>query len=99
MTKLRSYAESGGQSADTGEISTEDAVFAVYNVTKTENGHFLHFGAIEKGSINKNDTVFAEIGVEKRMSAMRNHTAHIFFKRVKGSTGRACTSGRSACKC
>ena len=69
------YAESGGQSADTGEISTEDAVFAVYNVTKTENGHFLHFGAIEKGSINKNDTVFAEIDVEKRMSAMRNHTA------------------------
>ncbi len=69
------YAESGGQSADTGVLSAEGAVFAVYNTTKTENGHFLHFGAVEQGSVTKNDTVFAEIDVEKRMAAMRNHTA------------------------
>lgn len=75
LDKTPFYAESGGQAADTGILSAEGTVFAVYNTTKTENGHFLHFGAVEQGSVTKNDTVFAEIDVEKRMAAMRNHTA------------------------
>ncbi|MGN1482070.1 alanine--tRNA ligase [Porcipelethomonas sp.] len=69
------YAESGGQESDTGELKAEGALFSIYSVKKTENGHFLHFGTVEQGSINKNDKIFAEIDVEKRMSAMRNHTA------------------------
>ena len=69
------YAESGGQAADTGELSAEGASFSVYNTTKTESGHFLHFGTVEQGNLNKNDMIFAEIDVEKRMSAARNHTA------------------------
>lgn len=75
LDKTPFYAESGGQAADTGELNADGTVFAVYNTTKTDNGHFLHFGVVEQGSINKNDTVFAEIDVDKRMSAMRNHTA------------------------
>ncbi|MCM1227240.1 MAG: alanine--tRNA ligase [Clostridium sp.] len=69
------YAESGGQTADTGELKADGAVFGVYNVTKTDNGHFLHFGAAEQGSLNKGDIISAEIDAEKRMAAMRNHTA------------------------
>ncbi len=75
LNKTPFYAESGGQSADTGVISEEGAEFSVYNTTKTENGHFLHFGSVINGSISKGDTIFAEIDVEKRMSTMRNHTA------------------------
>lgn len=69
------YAESGGQEADTGVLKSEGAVFEVYSVKKTENGHFLHFGTVTQGSINKNDKIFAEIDAEKRMAAARNHTA------------------------
>ncbi len=75
LDKTPFYAESGGQAADTGVIKSGNAVFAVYNVTKTENGHFLHFGAAEQGSIAKNEAVTAEIDADKRKSAMRNHTA------------------------
>lgn len=69
------YAESGGQESDTGELKSEGSVFSIYSVKKTDNGHFLHFGTVEQGSINKNDKIFAEIDVEKRMATMRNHTA------------------------
>ncbi len=75
LDKTPFYAESGGQASDTGLLTAGEMTFAVYSVSKTDNGHFLHFGSVEKGSINKNDTVFAEIDVEKRMSTMRNHTA------------------------
>ncbi len=88
LDKTPFYAESGGQAADTGEINAEGVVFAVYNTTKTENGHFLHFGAVEQGSINKNDSMLAEIDVEKRMSAMRNHTAaHILQSALRSVLG------------
>lgn len=69
------YAESGGQAGDTGELSAGSALFEVYNTTKTESGHFLHFGMLEQGNLNINDVITAEIDIEKRMSAARNHTA------------------------
>ncbi|MGN0612317.1 MAG: alanine--tRNA ligase [Porcipelethomonas sp.] len=82
------YAESGGQEADTGVIRAENAEFEVYTVKKTENGHFLHFGTVSKGSFAKNDKVSAEIDKFKRMSTMRNHTsAHLLqmaLRRVLG---------------
>ncbi len=88
LDKTPFYAESGGQAADTGELKSEGAVFVVYNVTKTENGHFLHFGSVEQGTVNKNDKIFAEIDVEKRMAAMRNHTAaHLLQSALRNVLG------------
>ncbi|MBQ3566754.1 MAG: alanine--tRNA ligase, partial [Oscillospiraceae bacterium] len=72
------YAESGGQVADTGVIRTADTEFEVYTVNKTENGHYLHFGKVSKGSFAKGNKVSAEIDKFKRMATMRNHTsAHL----------------------
>ena len=72
------YAESGGQEADTGVIKTNNSEFEVYTVKKTENGHYLHFGKVSKGSFEVGAEVSAEIDKFKRMSTMRNHTcAHL----------------------
>jgi len=82
------YAESGGQVADTGIIKTSETEFEVYTVTKTENGHYLHFGKATNGNFSKGIKVSAEIDKHKRMATMRNHTcAHLLqmaLRRVLG---------------
>lgn len=72
------YAESGGQTGDTGVISTPSSSFYVQTTNKNEDGHFLHIGTMEEGELRVGDAVSADIDAEKRMSTMRNHTsAHI----------------------
>ncbi len=73
LNKTPFYAESGGQAADTGMI-TGNGDFVVYNTTKSE-GHFLHFGCLEQGSLKKGDIVTASVDAEKRRATMRNHSA------------------------
>ena len=46
------YAESGGQVSDTGVISGE-AVISVDSVVKTEDGHYLHIGTVDRGTVKK----------------------------------------------
>ncbi len=88
LDKTPFYAESGGQAPDKGYIIDGNAEFEVYSVNKTENGHFLHFGVMSKGSISLGSKVSAEIDKESRMSTMRNHTsAHLLqmaLRRVLG---------------
>lgn len=70
------YAESGGQVGDRGIISTDNAVFAVENTTKTQNGVILHTGHIVSGeSIGVGEKVKAEVSEETRNATARNHTA------------------------
>ncbi len=78
LDKTPFYAESGGQASDTGFITGNDAVVAIDSVMKTEDGHVLHVGTVERGSVNVNDKVCAEIDVVKRQNTMKNHTsAHL----------------------
>ena len=71
------YAESGGQVSDTGTISG-DAVISVDSVMKTEDGHFLHIGTVDRGTVKKGDRVTAKIDSARRQATMKNHTsAHI----------------------
>ncbi len=71
------YAESGGQVADTGEL-TGNGTFAVADVKKLEGGHFMHLGTLESGSVKVGDTVAAKVDSRRRQAIMRNHTvAHL----------------------
>ena len=71
------YAESGGQVSDTGVISGE-AVISVDSVVKTEDGHYLHIGTVDRGTVKKGDKVTAKIDTVRRQATMKNHTsAHI----------------------
>ncbi|MBR6716939.1 MAG: alanine--tRNA ligase [Oscillospiraceae bacterium] len=74
------YAESGGQVGDTGEIeilaeNEAEVVFGVADTRKGGDGHYLHMGTLEQGTLHVGDAVFAKIDVRRRRSIMRNHTA------------------------
>ncbi len=68
------YAESGGQVGDTGEISG-NGTFAVADTQKVGDGHFLHMGTLEQGTVTVGDTVSANVDAKRRGAIMRNHTA------------------------
>lgn len=70
------YAESGGQTSDTGTITSGDVVFEVRSVTKTEDDVYLHNGTLISGkSLHSGESVKCEINIEKRFATRRNHTA------------------------
>ncbi len=68
------YAESGGQVGDTGKLITDNAVFLVED-TQKQGKAYLHIGIIDSGSLNKGDTVLAEINNDLRKAIKRNHSA------------------------
>ena len=72
------YAESGGQVSDHGKMFTSDGFFKVESVTKDEDGHYLHFGTIQEGTLSAGETVKAKYCTKFRNKVMRNHTsAHL----------------------
>ncbi len=77
LDKTPFYAESGGQTGDTGTISCGENIASIADTIKSE-GHFLHIAVIEQGCLTKGSRVMAEIDRERRLSIMRNHTtAHL----------------------
>ncbi len=77
------YAESGGQVGDTGEISiyaegTAEVTFGVADTRKDGDGHIMHIGTLEDGTLKVGDAVTAQVDAERRHAIMRNHTsAHL----------------------
>ncbi len=83
------YGESGGQAGDIGVIRTANAVFEVATTSKTADGIMLHIGKLVEGdSISVGDSVSAEICVNTREAAMRNHTAaHLLQAALRETLG------------
>ena len=69
------YAESGGQIADTGEITAGGCEIDVDDVKKDASGIFMHACTVATGTLAVGDTVKAEIDAVRRGDIMRNHTA------------------------
>ena len=69
------YAESGGQVADTGEMTAGDCSIDVDDVKKDASGVFMHACEISTGTIAVGDAVTASIDEERRREIMRNHSA------------------------
>ncbi len=75
LDKTPFYAESGGQIADTGVIAFGDTQISVDNVSKDNNGIYLHVCEVTAGSIKVGDEVKASIDGSRREDIRRNHTA------------------------
>ncbi|MBB1349095.1 MULTISPECIES: alanine--tRNA ligase [unclassified Pseudoalteromonas] len=80
------YAESGGQTGDTGTITVAGGEFNVTNTTKLGNA-FAHHGTVQ-GRIGVNDKVDATIDDVRRDSIKKNHTAtHILHEALRQLLG------------
>ncbi|MBB1275520.1 MULTISPECIES: alanine--tRNA ligase [unclassified Pseudoalteromonas] len=80
------YAESGGQTGDTGTIAVAGGEFNVTNTTKLGNA-FAHHGTVQ-GRIGVNDKVDATIDDARRDSIKKNHTAtHILHEALRQLLG------------
>ncbi len=80
------YAESGGQTGDTGTITVACGEFTVTNTTKLGNA-FAHHGSVQ-GRIAVNDKVDATIDDARRERIKKNHTAtHILHEALRQLLG------------
>jgi len=66
------YAESGGQTGDTGELLWDGGRFAVRD-TQSAGHCVLHVGAVEEGVLKVGQAVTAKVAAS-RMDVRRNHT-------------------------
>jgi alanyl-tRNA synthetase len=81
------YAESGGQTGDSGILAINDETcFAVADTSKLGNA-FAHQGIAHK-TIQLNARVNAQINIERRQAIIKNHTAthllHAVLRKVLG---------------
>ncbi|WP_026097541.1 alanine--tRNA ligase [Baaleninema simplex] len=68
------YAESGGQIGDRGYLSGDNVVVRIDDVKK-ENDIFVHFGRVERGTLNSGEAIAAKIDRACRRRAQANHSA------------------------
>ena len=68
------YAESGGQTGDTGYIEKEGSIARVTN-TLYRGTAIVHAVEVESGSFAVGDGLTARVDMERRRRTMRNHTA------------------------
>lgn len=83
------YAESGGQEADHGVITTETGSFRVDDVQKVIGGNvYVHYGKVESGTITQGQEAHLKIDVERRHAIQRAHTSthllHAALRQVLG---------------
>lgn len=89
LEKTPFYAESGGQVADTGILSTSDgAELLVETVKKTPKGYFVHSCILKQGVIKQNQQITAKVEKARRDAIARNHTAaHLLQKALRDVLG------------
>ncbi len=75
LDKTPFYAESGGQIADTGVLTGENVNVTVDNVSKDNNGIFLHVCEVAEGMVAVGDSIHSAIDSSRREDIKRNHTA------------------------
>ncbi|TVP85414.1 MAG: alanine--tRNA ligase [Alkalicoccus sp.] len=82
------YAESGGQKADTGTITTDKAELRVEDVQKAPNGQHLHEAVIVSGSLRTGEKVTAAVSEDIRKAVIKNHSAtHLLHQALKDVLG------------
>ncbi len=83
------YAESGGQTGDSGSIFASGTLFEVDDTQKKLGRLFVHQGKLKKGSLKIGDTVDLEVHHGFRAGARAHHSAthllHEALRRVLGT--------------
>ncbi|SIS36718.1 alanine--tRNA ligase [Salimicrobium flavidum] len=88
MDRTPFYAESGGQIADKGFLSTEAVTVEITNVQKAPNGQNLHEAKVKEGVLHKGDQVKATVDHHSRSYIVKNHTAtHLLHQALKDVLG------------
>ncbi|WP_330203892.1 alanine--tRNA ligase [Cyanobacterium sp. Dongsha4] len=83
FNKTPFYAESGGQIGDKGYLAGEDVLVSIEDVQK-ESGFFVHYGTVERGTINVGQKLRATIDKACRNRVRANHTAtHLLQSALK----------------
>lgn len=75
LDKTPFYAESGGQTGDTGSIECESFIADVEDTTKDASGIFLHACTVKSGSVSVGAEVLSKVDEKRRADITRNHTA------------------------
>ncbi|MHB8882655.1 MAG: alanine--tRNA ligase [Thermodesulfovibrionales bacterium] len=82
------YAESGGQSGDTGGLSSELVSAEVTDTAKPIEGYHVHHLVVRKGTLKTGDPLIAAVDRETRLATMRNHTAtHLLHVTLRNFLG------------
>jgi len=82
------YAEKGGQAADFGVISNNEAVFDVTGVQLSKGDKYLHYGKVRSGTLSVDDKVISEIDITRRQAIKRAHTAtHLLHETLRTVLG------------
>lgn len=83
------YGESGGQTGDTGVISTPDGLSAKVVDTRKPLGRLhAHHAKIETGLVQVGDNVQLEVDVARRNQVRANHSAtHLVHAALRGQLG------------
>ena len=82
------YAESGGQTGDSGELIAENVCLKVRDVQKNGEGLFLHYVVVEEGTLQAGDELELKVDAKKRAATARNHTTtHLLHKALRTVLG------------
>ena len=82
------YATMGGQSGDSGVITTLDGVFEVKDTIKLLGGKVGHIGTVTKGMIKVGDSAHLSVDAVKRADTCKNHSAtHLLQKALREVLG------------
>ncbi|MEN2765898.1 alanine--tRNA ligase [Ornithinibacillus xuwenensis] len=82
------YAESGGQVADYGNITSNQGHAMVKDVQKSPKGQNIHRVVLESGELRVGDKVHAVVDLDSRNFTIKNHTAtHLLHQALKDVLG------------
>lgn len=88
LDKTPFYAESGGQTGDSGLLFNDESKAIVVDTKKYNKNIHLHETTIEKGSISVGDKVNSEVNSDQRKNTAKNHTCtHLLHKVLKEMLG------------
>lgn len=78
------YATMGGQQADIGTITTENASFVVEDTIKLQGGKVGHVGKVTKGMLQVGEKVTLSVCQKNRFHTEKNHSAtHLLQKALR----------------
>lgn len=84
VEKTPFYAQSGGQSGDTGTIYGEGFVINITDTRKTSEGVVLHSGTVAAGDVAAGSSITLSVDKSDRMATARNHTTtHLLHKALR----------------